>query len=165
MAALDDDALEVEQLLAAEELKATLDALVIDEVLIERVMDVEGIVSLTLLGHLTEATITSMLKRIMKPARAAAAIHVSNKDESIFQATAYAIGMLQLCGRTAELEDLTPSPIRSWDGILRNRKDFTELTALPKVTELPKSWVKIFDTLKVLLRNRRGETSKHASRT
>jgi hypothetical protein len=45
------------------------------------------------------------------------------------------------------------------ESILRNRKDFTETTALPKVTELPKSWVKIFDTLKVLLRTRRGETS------
>jgi hypothetical protein len=136
--ALDDDELEVERLLAAEELKATLDALGIDEVLTERVMDVEGIVSLTLLRQLTEAKVTSMLKRIMKPAHAAAAIHVSSKDESIFQATAYAIGMLQLCGRTAELEDLTPLSIRSWEGILHNRRGFTELTALPKVTKLGK---------------------------
>jgi hypothetical protein len=73
MAALDEDELDVEQILATEELKATLDALGIDEVLTERVMDAEGIVSLTLLGHLTEDKVTSMLKRIMKPARAAAA--------------------------------------------------------------------------------------------
>jgi hypothetical protein len=73
MAALDDDALKVERILAAKELKATLDALGIDKVLTKCVMDVEGIVSLTLLGQLTKAKVTSMLKHIMKPARAAAA--------------------------------------------------------------------------------------------
>jgi hypothetical protein len=153
--ALDDDAVH-----AAEELMATLDALGIGEDLVTRLMESEGIVSLTLLGHLDEAEVTSMLKRVMKPALAAAPVHVSDKDEHLIQAAAYAIGMLRLCGHTAELDNLTPSSIRSWEATKKTRKEFKESTSLPKPTELPKSWVKIFDSLKSLLRNRRGDASK-----
>jgi hypothetical protein len=155
MAALDDDAVH-----AAEELMATLDALGIGEELVTRLMESEGIVSLTLLGHSDEAEVTSMLKRVMKPALAAAAVHVSGKDEHLIQVAAYAIGMLRLCGRTAALEDLTPSSIRSREATKKTHKEFKESTSLPKPTELPKSWVKIFDSLKSLLRNHCGDASK-----
>jgi hypothetical protein len=111
MAALDVDALEIERVLAAEELMATLGALGIAATLVERLMEDEGMVSLTALGHSNEAEVTYMLKRVMKPARAAEAVHVSGKDERLIQAAAYAIGMLRLCGRTAELEDLMPTSI------------------------------------------------------
>jgi hypothetical protein len=79
----------------------------------------------------------------------------------LIQAVAYAIGMLHMCGHMgAELEVLTPSSIRSWEATNKTRKEFKESAVLPKPAELPKSWVKIFDTLKAHLRNRQGDASK-----
>jgi hypothetical protein len=49
---------------------------------------------------------------------------------------------------------------RSWEAANKTRKEFKESTSLPKPTELPKSWVKIFDSLKSLLCSRRGDASK-----